>query len=39
MLDRPDITFRFDVVEVVATHPPEIRVIENAFNLPTNYYY
>lgn len=36
MLDLPDITFRFDVVEVV---PPDIRVIENAFTLPSNYYY
>ena len=39
MLDLPDITFRFDVVEVVAAMPPEIRVIENAFTLPSNYYY
>jgi putative endonuclease len=39
MLDMPDITFRFDVVEVLVSHPPEIRVIENAFGLPSNYYY
>jgi putative endonuclease len=39
MLDMPDITFRFDAVEVIAGDPPEIRVIENAFALPTNYYY
>ena len=39
MLDLPDITFRFDVVEVLAAHPPEIRVIESAFGLPSNYYY
>ncbi len=39
MLDLPDLTFRFDVVEVVMTGRPEIRVIENAFGLPSNYYY
>lgn len=39
MLDSPDITFRFDVVEVMAGTPPEIRVIENAFGLPANHYY
>jgi hypothetical protein len=30
----PDITFRFDVIEVLATDPVEIRVIESAFTLP-----
>lgn len=39
MLDMPDITFRFDVVEVVDSDPPEIRVIENAFQLPDSYAY
>lgn len=42
MLDLPNLTFRFDVVEVIidpATNNPEIRVIENAFGLPSNYYY
>lgn len=39
MLDMPDITFRFDVVEVVMDDPPEIRHIENAFQLPRNYSY
>ena len=39
MLDMPDLTFRFDVVEVVVGNPPEVRVIENAFTLPSNYYY
>jgi putative endonuclease len=39
MLDMPDITFRFDVVEVLADDPPEITVIENAFGLPSNYFY
>lgn len=39
MLDMPDITFRFDVVEVVMDKPPEIRHIENAFSLPENYSY
>ena len=39
MLDMPDLTFRFDTVEVVASEPPEIRVLENAFPLPNNYRY
>jgi putative endonuclease len=39
MLDMPDITFRFDIIEVVMTVPPEIRHIENAFQLPDNYSY
>lgn len=39
MLDMPDITFRFDVIEVVMTTPPEIRHIENAFQMPKNYAY
>lgn len=39
MLDMPDITFRFDAVEVIAGVPPEIRIIENAFTLPSNYFY
>lgn len=34
LLDMPDITFRFDIVEVLATDPVEIRVIESAFTLP-----
>lgn len=39
MLDMPDITFRFDVVEIVMTEPPDIRHLENAFQLPANYSY
>lgn len=39
MLDMPDITFRFDVVEVVMVSPPDIRHIENAFQLPADYSY
>ena len=39
MLDMPDITFRFDVVEVVLTEPPEVRHIANAFQLPEDYVY
>ena len=39
MLDMPDITFRFDVVEVLTTPPGEVRIIENAFQLPDNYSY
>ncbi len=34
-----DLTFRFDVVEVLMPEPAEIRVIENAFHLPSSYYY
>jgi putative endonuclease len=37
LLDRPEISFRFDVVEVVMFPDREIRVIENAFQLPENY--
>ena len=39
LLDMPDITFRFDVIEVVATDPVEIRVIESAFMLPDPFRY
>lgn len=34
LLEMPDITFRFDIIEVIAAHPVEIRVIESAFTLP-----
>ena len=34
LLEMPDITFRFDVIEVLASDPVEIRVIESAFQLP-----
>ena len=34
LLDMPDLTFRFDVIEILATNPIEIRVIESAFTLP-----
>lgn len=37
LLDHPDIHFRFDVVEIVHFPEHEIRVIENAFQLPDNY--
>lgn len=39
MLDMPDITFRFDVVEVLDPPSGEIRIIENAFQLPDDYSY
>lgn len=39
MLDMPDITFRFDVVEVVMHTPPEVRHIRDAFTLPHRYLY
>ena len=34
LLEMPDLTFRFDVIEVLATDPVEIRVVESAFTLP-----
>lgn len=33
LLGNPDIAFRFDVIEVIASRPPEVRFIENAFSL------
>jgi len=39
LLDMPDITFRFDVVEVLTAPPGEVRIIENAFQLPDDYSY
>jgi putative endonuclease len=37
MLDFPDITYRFDIVEVVIGPPLEVRHLENAFQIPSNY--
>jgi putative endonuclease len=34
LLEMPDLTFRFDVIEVLASDPVEIRVIQSAFTLP-----
>ena len=39
MLEMPDITYRFDIVEVVVGPPSEIWIIENAFHPPENYTY
>lgn len=39
LLGMPDLTFRFDVVEVIASKPPEVRVIENAFKMPESFRY
>jgi len=39
LLGMPRITFRFDVVEVIASKPPEVRVIENAFLMPDSFRY
>ena len=39
LLGHPDLTFRFDVVEVIASKPPEIRLIENAFQMPESFRY
>jgi putative endonuclease len=39
LLDMPDITFRFDIIEVLAGDTVEIRVIESAFTLPDPHRY
>ncbi|MFZ4774829.1 MAG: YraN family protein [Terrimicrobiaceae bacterium] len=39
LLEMPDITFRFDVVEVLTGPAGEVRIIENAFQLPDDYAY
>ena len=39
LLGFPDLTFRFDVVEVIASKQPELRVIENAFLMPAFFKY
>ncbi len=41
MLDYPDINFRFDIVEVVASDGavPELNLIRNAFQMPAPYRY
>lgn len=40
LLDRPDLTFRFDIVEVLAEKErTTIRVLESAFHLPDVYRY
>jgi putative endonuclease len=39
MLDRPEIIYRFDVVEVVMDDGPKITLIRNAFCVPDSVYY
>jgi putative endonuclease len=39
LLNRPDLRFRFDIVEVIARHPPEVRLLRNAFELPDYMHY
>ena len=41
LLNHPDINFRFDIVEVVAKdgEVPEINLIKNAFQTPSNYHH
>ncbi len=39
LLGNPDVPFRFDVVEVIATEPLEVRWIENAFLLSDPFRY
>lgn len=42
LLDRPDIHFRFDIVEVLVLKgaaKPEINLIRSAFHMPENYVY
>ena len=39
LLGNPDVTFRFDVVEVIAAEPLEVRWIQNVFQLPEPFRY
>jgi hypothetical protein len=39
MLDRPEIVYRVDVVEVVMDDGPRIALIRNAFCVPDSVYY
>ena len=39
LLGMPDITYRFDVVEVVVGRSREVRHIENAFQVPEHFVY
>jgi putative endonuclease len=39
LLDRPEIVYRFDVVEVVMDDGPRLTLIRNAFNVPDAVYY
>jgi putative endonuclease len=39
MLEMPDITYRFDIVEVISGPPYEVRQIENAFHPTENFTY
>ena len=39
MLEMPDITYRFDIVEVIVGPPCEVRQIENAFHPTENFTY
>ena len=43
LLDRPDVNFRFDIVEVIlqddARKPTDIRLIQNAFDLSEPFIY
>ena len=41
MLEYPDINFRFDIVEVIASdgEVPEMNLIRDAFNMPAPYRY
>lgn len=42
LLNRPDIHFRFDIVEVLVlkgSAKPQINLIQGAFHLPENYVY
>lgn len=40
LLDRPDVAFRFDIVEIVmADKTPEINVIKGAFLMPKPFHY
>lgn len=39
LLNMPDIAFRFDIIEIIASDPPEISMIEDAYHLPPEIFY
>lgn len=39
LLHRPDLRFRFDIIEVIACAPPQVRHLRNAFELPSHLIY
>ncbi len=39
LLHLPDVPFRFDIVEVLVSEPPTVRILSDAFQLPDDYAY